>query len=67
MKYWTAGKTKTIKFAKAKVKNITKQNQEPLDGHYLVYLSIPARLRSDYDRRNSLDQISKQYQPYTLN
>lgn len=67
MKYWTAGKTKTIKFAKAKVKNITKQNQEPLNGHYLVYLSIPARLRSDYERRSSLDQISKQYQPYTLN
>ena len=40
MKYWTAGKTKTIKFLQAKVKNITKRNQRQINGHYLVQLSI---------------------------
>ena len=56
MKYWTGGKTKIIKFVKAKVKDITKQNQELLNGHYLVYLSIPPVRGLAYDRRNSLDQ-----------
>jgi hypothetical protein len=40
MKYWIAGKTKIVKFLKAKVKNNTKQNQELLNNHYLVYLRI---------------------------
>ena len=67
MKYWSGGKTKIIKFVKAKVKNITKQNQELLNGHYLVYLSIPERLRSGYDRRNCIDQRRKQEQLYAQN
>jgi hypothetical protein len=46
MKYWTAGKIKIIKFVKAKVTNITKQNQELLNGHYLVDLSY----LKDYDQ-----------------
>jgi hypothetical protein len=67
MKYWTAGKINTIKFVTAKIENITKQNQELFNSHYLVYLSIPKRRRSGYDRRSSLDQRSTQDQPYTLN
>jgi hypothetical protein len=43
MKCWTAGKINTIKFVTAKIKNITKQNQELLNGYYLVYLSIPKK------------------------
>lgn len=41
IKYWTNGTTKTEKFIKTKVKNIEKQNQELLNGHYLIYISIP--------------------------
>ena len=40
MKYWTGGKTKAVNCLKAKVKNITKRNQELLNGHYRVYLSL---------------------------
>ncbi len=67
MKYWTAGKTKTIKFAKAKIKNITKHNQEPLNGHYLVYLSIPKGYDQAMTEEAVWSQRSKQDQPYTLN
>ena len=57
MKYWTSGKTKIVKFKKVKVKNIEKQNQELLNGHYLVYLSIPTERGLGYDRVSSIDQI----------
>jgi tetratricopeptide (TPR) repeat protein len=66
MKYWISGKTKTTKFAKAKVKNITKRNQEPFKDHHLVFLSLSERRRSRYSSRSSLDQRSKQHQLDTI-
>jgi Flp pilus assembly protein TadD len=66
MKYWISGKTKTTKFTRAKVKSITKRNQEPFKDHHLVVLSLSERRRSRYRRRSSLDQRSKQYQLDTI-
>ena len=40
MKYWTADKTRTIKFVTAKINGIAKQSHEPFKGHYKVGLSI---------------------------
>lgn len=40
MKYWTAGKTRRIKYVRAEINNISKQNHEPFKGHYKVSLSI---------------------------
>jgi hypothetical protein len=40
MKYWTADKTKRVKYVRAEINNITKQNHEPFKGHYKVNLSI---------------------------
>ena len=40
MKYWTADKTRKIKFVTAKINGITKQSHEPFKGHYKVGLSI---------------------------
>ncbi len=40
MKYWTADKTRRIKFVRAEINNISKQNHEPFKGHYKVSLSI---------------------------
>jgi hypothetical protein len=42
MKYWTCGKTKTVKFMQAKVKNIVQHNQKLINGNYLVHLSLSA-------------------------
>lgn len=40
MKYWTAEKTRRIKYVRAEINNISKQNHEPFKGHYKVSLSI---------------------------
>jgi hypothetical protein len=40
MKYWTADKTRRIKYVRAEINNISKQNREPFKGHYKVSLSI---------------------------
>ena len=40
MKYWTAEKTKTVKYVSAEIKNISRQNHEPFKGHHKVGLSI---------------------------
>lgn len=48
MKYWIAGKTKTQKFTKAKVKNITEYNEGLLNGQYLVHLSISEGPQSNH-------------------
>lgn len=41
MKYWTGGAKRIVNCINCKVKNIEKQNQELLNGHYLVHISIP--------------------------
>ena len=40
MKYWTADKTRTIKYVTAKINGIARQRHEPFKGHYKVGLSI---------------------------
>ena len=40
MKYWTADKTKTVKYVTAKINGIAKRSHEPFKGHYKVGLSI---------------------------
>ena len=40
MKYWTASKTRTVKYVQAEIKDIIRQNQEPFKGHYRVGLTI---------------------------
>jgi uncharacterized protein YfbU (UPF0304 family) len=40
MKYWTADKTRTIKYVTAEINGIAKQSHEPFKGHYKVGLSI---------------------------
>lgn len=40
MKYWTADKTRMVKYVRAEINHIAKQNQEPFKGHYKVGLSI---------------------------
>jgi cell division septation protein DedD len=60
MKYWIAGKTKTQKFTKAKVKNITEHNQGLLNGQYLVYLSISERSQSSH--QEGKDDLTRKYQ-----
>ncbi len=40
MKYWTAEKIKLVKYVRAQINNITRQNHEPFKGHYKVGLSI---------------------------
>ena len=40
MKYWTADKTRRIKYVRAEINNISKQNHEPFKGHYKISLSI---------------------------
>ena len=40
MKYWTADKTRTIKYVTAEINDIAKQNHDPFKGHYKVALSI---------------------------
>lgn len=40
MKYWTAEKIRLVKYVRAQIKNITRQEHEPFKGHYKVGLSI---------------------------
>jgi hypothetical protein len=40
MKYWTADKTRTVKYVTAKINGIAKRSHEPFKGHYKVGLSI---------------------------
>ena len=40
MKYWTADKTKTVKYVTAKINGIARQSHKPFKGHYKVGLSI---------------------------
>jgi hypothetical protein len=40
MKYWTAEKTRRIKYVRAEINNISKQDHEPFKGHYKISLSI---------------------------
>ena len=40
MKYWTADKTRTVKYVTAQINGIAKQSHEPFKGHYKVGLSI---------------------------
>jgi len=40
MKYWTADKTRTVKYVTAEINGIAKQSHEPFKGHYKVGLSI---------------------------
>ena len=40
MKYWTPDKTMRIKYVRAEINNISKQNHEPFKGHYKVSLTI---------------------------
>lgn len=56
MIYWIGGNTKATKFVKARVKNIIKQNQEILNGRYLVQLSIPKRRQLEHSQRSILNQ-----------
>jgi hypothetical protein len=40
MKYWTAEKIRLVKYVRAQIKDITRQNHQPFKGHYKVGLSI---------------------------
>lgn len=40
MKYWTAQKTRRVKYVRAEINHIAKQTHEPFKGHYKVGLSI---------------------------
>ena len=40
MKYWTADKTRTVKYVTAEINGIARQSHEPFKGHYKVGLSI---------------------------
>ena len=40
MKYWTADKTRMVKYVTAEIKGIARQSHEPFKGHYKVGLSI---------------------------
>ena len=57
MKYWTAEKTRRIKYVRAEINNIAKQNHEPFKGHYKVSLSI-LKTKS-LKLVNPLDQLLK--------
>ena len=40
MKYWTADKTRTVKYVTAQINGIAKRSDAPFKGHYKVGLSI---------------------------
>jgi hypothetical protein len=67
MSYWTGVKTKASKFVKARVKNIIKQNQEILNGRYLIQLSIPKRRQLEHSQRSILNQRNTLHQLYMPN
>jgi hypothetical protein len=64
--YWTGGNGKSTKFVKARVSNIIKQNQEILNGRYLIQLSIPKRRQLKYSQRSSSNQRDMLDQLYML-
>lgn len=57
MKYWTAEKIRLVKYVRAQIKNITRQNREPFKGHYKVGLSILQM--KGLKRVNSADRLLK--------
>jgi hypothetical protein len=57
MKYWTADKTRRIKYVRAEINSITKQNHEPFKEHYKISLSI-LKTKS-LKLVNSIDQLLK--------
>lgn len=57
MKYWTAEKIRLVKYVRAQIKNITRQNHEPFKGHYKVGLSILQM--KGLKRVNSTDRLLK--------
>jgi hypothetical protein len=67
MKYWTCGKTKTVKFTQAKVKNIVKHNQKLITGNYLVRLSISTFKGVADNLKNAVDQQKIQEQLHVVN
>jgi hypothetical protein len=40
MKYWTADKTRTVRYVTAEINGIARQRHKPFKGHYKVGLSI---------------------------
>ena len=40
MKYWTANKTRIVRYVTAEINGIARQRHEPFKGHYKVGLSI---------------------------
>ena len=67
MKYWTCGKTKTVKFTEAKVKNIVKHNQKLINDNYLVHLSISTLRGVNDNFKNPMDQQKIQEQLHGVN
>jgi len=57
MKYWTAGKIKKIKYVRAEINDITKQNHEPFKGHFKVGLSILKK--KGLKQENPMDRLFK--------
>lgn len=57
MKYWTADKSRRVKYVSAEINNIAEQNQEPFKGHYKVKLSILKTKRLKLV--NPLDELLK--------
>jgi hypothetical protein len=57
MKYWTADKTRTVKYVTAEINDIAKQNRDPFKGHFKVGLSI-LKTKS-LKRVNPLDGLLK--------
>lgn len=67
MKYWTCGKTKTVKFTEAKVKNIVKHDQKLINDNYLVHLSISTLRGANDNFKNPIDQQKIQEQLHVVN
>ena len=57
MKYWTADKTRTVKYVTAQINGIAKRSHEPFKGHYKVGLSILRK--KGLQRMNPIDGLLK--------
>ena len=57
MKYWTAEKIRLVKYVRAQIKNITRQEHEPFRGHYKIGLSI-LKIKG-LERVNPTDRLLK--------
>ena len=57
MKYWTAEKIRLVKYVRAQIKDITRQDHEPFKGHYKVGLSILKT--KGLERINPTDRLLK--------